>query len=706
MSRSAAVLLLICAVAVMPVILSGRQSAPPPGPNPLLQPWTTPFGVPPFAEIQPAHFVPAIKEGIAQQRREIDAIANNPAAPTFANTLEALEDAGDLLTRVTSVFSNLQSSNTTAELQAINREVAPLLTALRDDVRLNPALFARVKALWDARDRLGLTPVQARLLDEQYKSFVRGGANLGPAEKERFRAINAALSETGIKFGDNLLHDTNAYRLVIEREADLAGLPASVVAAGAEAAKTAGLAGRWVYTLQAPSIWPFLQYADNRELRRQILTAYITRNDHGDAYDNKAIAAQQAALRAERAQLLGYKSHADYVLAENMAKTPDQVYRLLDQLWAPARAMALREAADQEALIKASGGAFALEPWDWRYYQEKVKRQRFDLDEQALRPYFELERVREGAFYVATRLYGLTFTPRPDLPVYHPEVKAFEVKQADGSHLGVFYTDYHPRPGKRVGAWSSGFRSTRVKDGRRVTPVVVNVCNFTRPAGDEPALLTLEETGTLFHEFGHALSSLLSQSPYRGLGGFPRDFVEVPSQIMENWALEPEVLAVYARHYKTREVIPSALVEKIKKASQFDQGFATVEYLAASYLDMDWHTLPPGTPADAAAFERASLAKIQLPPVIVSRYRSPYFSHIFGAGGGYSSGYYSYIWSEVLDQDAFQAFREKGLFDPETARGFRTILEQGGTKDPMELYQAFRGREPSVEPLLKKRGLK
>jgi len=706
MSKSAAVPLLICAVAVMPVILLGRQPAPPPGPNPLLQPWTTPFGVPPFAEIRPAHFVPAIKEGIAQQRCEIDAIAGNPAPPTFANTLEALEDAGELLTRVNPVFSNLQSSNTTAELQAINREVAPLLTALRDDVRLNPALFARVKALWDARDRLGLAPVQARLLDEQYKSFVRGGANLGPAQKKRFRAINAALSETGIKFGDNLLHDTNAYRLVIEREADLAGLPASVVAAGAEAAKAAGLAGRWVYTLQAPSIWPFLQYADNRELRRQILNAYITRNDRGDAYDNKAIVTQQAALRAERAQLLGYKSHADYVLAENMAKTPDQVYRLLDQLWAPARAMALREAADQEALIKTSGGSFALEPWDWRYYQEKVKRQRFDLDEQALRPYFELERVREGAFYVATRLYGLTFTPRPDLPVYHPEVRAFEVKEADGSHLGVFYTDYHPRPGKRVGAWSSGFRSTRVKDGRRVTPVVVNVCNFTRPAGDEPALLTLEETGTLFHEFGHALNSLLSQSPYRGLGGFPRDFVEVPSQIMENWALEPDVLAVYAKHYQTGEVIPPSLVEKIKKAAQFDQGFATVEYLAASYLDMDWHTLPPGPPADAAAFERASLAKIQLPPVIVSRYRSPYFSHIFGAGGGYSSGYYSYIWSEVLDQDAFQAFREKGLFDPATARGFRTILEQGGTKDPMDLYKAFRGREPSVEPLLRKRGLK
>ncbi len=707
MSKSTAVLLAVCAGVAVPAMLAAQPpAAPPDGANPLLQPWSTPFGVPPFADIKPAHFVPAIKAGIAAQRREIEAIAGNPAPPTFANTIEALEDAGELLGRVGPVFSNLQSSNTSPELQAINREVAPLLTALRDDIRLNPALFARVKALWEAREGLGLTPVQSRLLDEQYKSFVRGGANLAPARKERFRAINASLSELGVQFGDNLLHDTNAYRLVIEREADLAGLPASVVAAGAEAAKAAGMPGRWVYTLHAPSIWPFLQYADSRELRRQILTAYITRNDHGDDYDNKANVARQAALRAERAALLGYRTHADYVLAENMAKTPAQVYGLLTQLWGPARAMALREAADQEALIRASGGAFALEPWDWRYYQEQIRRKRFDLDEQALRPYFELERVRDGAFHVATRLYGLTFTPRPDLPVYHPEVKAFEVKQADGSHLGVFYTDYHPRPGKRVGAWSSSFRSTRVKDGRRITPVVVNVCNFSRPAGDEPALLTLEETSTLFHEFGHALHSLLSQTPYRGLGGFPRDFVEVPSQIMENWALEPEVLAVYARHYRTGEAIPTALVDKIRQSAQFDQGFVTVEYLAAAFLDMDWHTLASAEPVDAAAFERASLERIQLPPVIVSRYRSPYFSHIFGAGGGYSSGYYSYIWSEVLDQDAFQAFREKGLFDPATARGFRAILEQGGTKDPMDLYKAFRGREPSVEPLLRKRGLK
>jgi len=708
MSKRIALFTLLLVISLVPVVAQqpAKPSAAPLADNPLLKEWTTPFGVPPFAEIKVEHFVPALKEGIAQQRKEVDAIANNPQPATFANTIEALENAGELLGKVSPVFSNMQSSNTNADLQAVNREMAPLLSALRDDVRLNPKLWARIKTLWDARASLKLNPVQAKLLDENYKSFVRGGANLTPEQQKRFRAINAELSALGIKFGDNLLKETNSYQLVIDKAEDLAGLPPSVVAAGADTAKEAGKAGKWVYTLQAPSIWPFLQYADNRELRKQILTAYITRGDHNDQYDTKTNVAQTAALRAERAQLLGYKSHADFVLEENMAKTPDKVYALLNQLWKPAREMAIREAADQQTLIKTAGGTFKLEAWDWRYYQEKVKKAKYDLDEQALRPYFKIDSVQQGAFYVATKLYGLTFTPRPDLPVYHPDVKAFEVKDKDGSHLGIYYSDYHPRGGKRVGAWSSTFRGSRLKDGKRVTPVVVNVCNFSKPTGDAPALLSLEEVETLFHEFGHGLSSLLSKAPYRGLGGFPRDFVEVPSQIMENWALEPEVLQVYAKHFKTGEVIPAALVDKIKKSAQFDQGFITVEYLAASILDMDWHTLPQGPAKDTTAFENASLAKIQLPSDIVSRYRSTYFNHIFGPGGGYASGYYAYIWSEVLDQDAFQAFREKGLFDQATARGFRTILEKGGTEEPMALYIAFRGREPSVEPLLKKRGLK
>ena len=584
------------------------------------------------------------------------------------------------------------------------REISPLLTALRDDIRLNPKLFARVKRLYDRRANLKLTPIQAKLLEESYKGFVRGGANLTSAQKERFRAINGELSKLSIRFGDNLLAETNSFRLVIDKPEDLAGLPPSIVASGADAARAAKMPGKWVYTLAAPSIWPFLQYADNRDLRKQILTVYTTRGDHGNQYDNKGVIAQIAALRAERANLLGYKTHADFVLEENMAKTPDKVYALLNQLWAPARAMSLREVADQQALANLIGANFKMEPWDWRYYTEKITQLRYQLDEQALRPYFKLDNVRQGAFYVANKLYGLTFSPLPDLPVYNPEVQAFEVKDADGSHLGVYYTDYHPRPGKRVGAWSSSFRSTRMKDGKRIAPVVINVCNFSRPAGDQPALLSLEEVNTLFHEFGHGLSSLLSKVPYRGVGGFPRDFVEVPSQIMENWSLEPEVLAVYAKHYKTGEVIPASLVQKIKKSEQFNQGFITVEYLAASLLDMDWHTLPAGPAKDAIEFENASLAKMQLLKEIPPRYRSTYFNHIFN--GGYSSGYYAYIWAEVLDKDAFEAFKEKGLFDQATAKGFRTILEKGGSEDAMTLYKAFRGREPSVEPLLRARGLK
>jgi peptidyl-dipeptidase Dcp len=701
MSRRLALIVGLAAVLAAPA--AAQPAAPS---NPLLREWTTPFGVPPFAEIKPEHFLPAIKQGIEEQRRETDAIANDPAPATFANTILALDESGERLQKVSAVFSNLNSADTNAELQAINRQTTPLLSALRDDLRLNPKLFARVKAVWGAREALGLTPVQMRLLENTYKSFVRSGANLSAGDQTKLRKINAELSMLGVQFGENLLHDTNAFRLVIDKEADLAGLPPSVVAGGADTAKKAGMAGAWVYTLQAPSIWPFMTYADNRELRKQIFTAYTTRCDHNDEYDNKVVLAKIAALRAERAQLMGYQSYADFALEENMSKTPKGVYDLLNQLWTPARAVAIKEAAAQQALIDQAGGGFKLEPYDWWYYTEKVRKARFDLDDQALRPYFQVEKVREGMFYVANRLYGITFTPRPDLPVYNPEVSAFEVKDADGTTLGVFYTDYHPRPGKRVGAWTSGFRGTRVKDGTRVLPIVTNVANFSRGAGDQPALLSLEEVQTLFHESGHALNSLLSQVPYSGVSRGPRDFTELQSQIMENWALEPEVLKVYAKHYKTGEVIPLDLVEKIRKSDQFNQGFATVEYLAASLLDMDWHTITSTTPLDARSFEDAALEKIRMPREIVSRYRSPYFNHVFGPGGGYAAGYYGYIWADVLVADAFEAFKEKGLFDQATARSFRkNILEAGGTEDAMTLYVRFRGREPSVEPLLRKRGL-
>ncbi|MBM3747385.1 MAG: M3 family metallopeptidase, partial [Acidobacteria bacterium] len=508
-----------------------------------------------------------------------------------------------------------------------------------------------------------------------------------------------------IRFGDNLLKETNAYRLVIDNQADLAGLPPGVVAGAAEAAKAAGLAGKWVFTLHAPSIWPFLSYADNRELRRQILHAYLQRGDNNNPQDNKQIVARLAALRAQRARILGYASHAHFVLEERMAKNPEGVYGLLNKLWDPALNVARQEREALQAMVKQQGQSFKIAPADWRYYAEKVKQARYQLDEDQLRQYFPLQRVWEGAFYVANRLYGLKFIERQDIPKYHPEVRTFEVRDADGSHLGVFLADFHPRPGKRGGAWSGRYRQQRIKDGKDIRPIVVNVCNFTRPTADQPALLRLEEVETLFHELGHGLHSLLSRIRYTGLARVPQDFVELPSQIMEHWAMEPEVLKVYARHYQTGAPIPDELIKKIKNAEKFNQGFITVEYLAASLLDMDWHVLSAEQPQDVIAFEKAALDKIRLIPEIPPRYRSPYFQHIFA--GGYSAGYYSYIWSEVLDTDAFQAFKEKGLFDPATARSFRqNILEKGGTEDAMEMYKRFRGREPSVEPLLEKRGLK
>jgi peptidyl-dipeptidase Dcp len=690
--------------AVGSVVFADQPKASTSEQNPFFEEWRTPFGAPPFDRIKEEHFLPAIKEGISKQRLEVEAIANSEQAPSFTNTIEALDASGELLDKVQGVFRNLTSAETNARLQEIDKQAAPLLSALQDDILLDEKLFARVKTLWGQRDRLGLSPEQYKLLDETYKNFVRGGANLSTESKQRLRAINEELSVLGLNFGNNLLKETNAYRLVIENQQDLAGLPEMIKTGAAEAAKAAGLQGKRLFTLHAPSIWPFLSYADNRELRRQILTAYSKRGDNGNAQDNKAVLVKIASLRCERAKLLGYATHADFVLEERMAKNPAGVHGLLNQLWKPASSVARQEAEALQAMIKEEGGDFKLAPWDWRYYAEKVKKARYDLDETEVRQYFTLENARKGVFYVANRLYGLTFIERADIPKYHPEVSAFEVKDADGSHLGVFLVDFHPRPGKRGGAWSSRYRGQHFRNGKDIRPIVVNVCNFTRPAGDTPALLTLEEVQTLFHEFGHAAHSLLSRIHYQSLASVPRDFVELPSQIMENWALAPEVLKVYAKHWKTGQTIPDELVAKIEKAEKFNQGFATVEYLAASFLDMDWHTLSQPQEVDAVVFEKASLDKIGLMPEILVRYRSPYFQHIFA--GGYSAGYYSYIWSEVLDSDAFQAFKEKGLFDQTTARSFRNnILEKGGTADAMEMYKRFRGREPSVQPLLEKRGL-
>lgn len=672
--------------------------------NPLLMAWKTPFQVPPFETIKEEHFLPAIKAAMALQIQEIEAIISADAPPSFANTIVALEQSGEDLGRVNRVFSNLSSAETNERMQAIARELAPLQSAHHDSILMNERLFERIRVVRETQNLQSLSPEQRTLLDKTWKRFVRGGALLDAEKKQRLQALNAELASANVSFGDNLLKEMNAFRLLVDDRGDLAGLPEQEIALAAEAASKAGFPGKYVFTLHAPSLWPFMQYADNRELRRKMFEGYTSRGDRKDATDNTQLAARTAALRFERARLLGYPTWADYVLEESMAKTPERVYELLNRLWEPAKKVADSEAAALQAAIKADGQDFELQPWDWFYYAEKVRRTRYALDELELRPYFQLEKVRDGAFAVANQLYGLSFKEINDIPIYHPEVRAFEVLDSDGSHLAVLYLDYHPRAGKRSGAWASHFRSASVRDGQNIRPVVANVCNFSRPVGDVPALLTLDEVETLFHEFGHALHGMLSRVHYSSLNSTPRDFVELPSQIMENWAMEPAVLKSYARHWQTGDPIPDRLVEKIQRAEKFNQGFKTVEYLAASLLDLDWHTLAQVGKTETATLERISLARMSMPKTIVPRYRSTYFQHIFS--GGYSAGYYSYIWAEVLDADAFQAFKENGLFLPATARSFRkNILEKGQSEDPALLYERFRGRSPQVEPLLVRRGL-
>ena len=677
----------------------------PQGENPLLEPFGTPFETPPFEKIRTEHYIPAYREAMLEQREAIEAIIANPAPATFENTIEALEGSGILLKRVDDIFMSMNSARTSDEIQRIAKEVAPLKSAHFDEILFNEKLFARIRALYEKRDTLSLTQEQKRLLHRYYRDFVRGGALLGAEQKEKLAGINKELSVLSLQFNENLLKDTNKFELVIDGTNDLAGLPDAVVAAAAEAAEQRGHAGKWVFTLHKPSMIPFLQYAERRDLRKKIYSAYITRCDHGDELDNKKVLSRIAALRVSRAKLLGYETHADFVLDDQMAKNPRAVYDFLNALWKPALARAAQETASLQAMIDQEGGAFALEPSDWWYYAEKVRKARYDLDDEMLRPYFELERVCDAAFMLATKLYGITFEERADIPKYQADVRTFEVKESDGRHIGILYTDYYPRADKRGGAWCGGFREESRFGGRHETPLVTNCGNFTKPTGDTPSLLNFDEVTTLFHEFGHALHSLLSECAYPTTQGVATDFVELPSQIMENWATEPAFLKMYARHYQTGEPIPDELVAKIKESSTFNQGFDTVEYLAASFLDMDWHTLAEPKEMDATAFETGSLAKIGLPPEIITRYRSPYFAHIFG--GGYSAGYYSYIWAAVLDADAYQAFKETSLFDQNTAHAFRKyILAAGGSDEEMALYRKFRGREPVIDPLLERRGLK
>lgn len=674
--------------------------------NPLLLEYETPFNVPPFDKIKDEHFKPAFEEALKRHNLEIDSITNNKEEPTFENTIVALENAGSLLNNVSTIFYNLNSANTNDSLQAIAQEMAPKLSAHSDEINLNAKLFQRVKFVYDNQNKFALDSEDKKLLEETYKGFVRSGANLSDADKEKLKKINAEISVLTTKFGQNLLAETNAYELVIDKEEDLAGLPEAVKAAAAETAKAKGKEGKWVFTLSNPSVMPFLQYADNRELRKQIWNAYQKRGNNGNDNDNKDVLLKIANLRLEKAKLLGYESHAAYVLEEAMAGNPNNVYNLLNKLWTPAINKAKAEAADIQKEIEAAKDTFKVAPYDWRYYAEKIRVKRYALNEEEIKPYFSLASVREGAFETATKLYGITFVALNNVPTYHEEVEVYEVKDKDGSHLGLLYADFFPRESKRGGAWMTSYRSQYMKEGKRVAPVISIVCNFTKPVGDQPALLTFDEATTLFHEFGHALHGLMSNVKYRSLAGtsVSRDFVELPSQIMENWATDPEVLKTYAKHYKTGEAIPDSLIAKMEKAGTFDQGFATTEYLAASLLDMAYHAIKTPITGDVNTFEKAAMDKIGLIDAIIPRYRSTYFQHIFS--GGYSAGYYAYIWAEVLDSDAYAAFKEKGLFDEVTAASFRkNILEKGGTVNPAELYRAFRGKDPDPIHLMKKRGL-
>jgi peptidyl-dipeptidase Dcp len=694
--------LLIAIMLFHGILLSGQ---PDNSTNPFFKAWTTPFGTPPFSEITTDHYLPAYEEGMRRQKIAIEAIIKTSDAPTFANTIEAMERSSEFLDRVDNVFSALYSSNTNDAMQKIAGTTATMLSKHYDDINLNPELFARVKTLFGMKEKLNLTPEQNTVLVNAYLNFVRGGANLDEAGKTRLRAINEELSQLGLKFGESLLKETVAIGLLISDKAELTGLPEDVVNAAAEMAKAKGHEGKWAFTLQKPSFIPFLQYSDRRDLREKLFRAYINRGNNGNEFDNNATLARIASLRVARANLLGYKTHADFVLEKNMAKKPEKVYQFLNDLWKPALKRAGAEVADMQALVDREDGKFKLEAWDWSYYAEKVKKEKYALDEEMLRPYFKMENVRQGVFDVASKLYGIRFFPRKDIQPYDPEVEVFEVKEADGKHLGIFYCDYYPRDSKRSGAWSSAFREQSNMNGTYVTPLVFNVGNFSKPTADKPALMSVDEVNTLFHEFGHALHSLLSNVTYPSARVVPRDFVELPSQVMENWAMDPEVLKSYAKHYKTGEPMPDDLIAKIVKSSLFNQGFETVEYLAASYLDMDWHTLTDTVRRNVPEFEKKSLSAIGLIPQIESRYQSTNFQHIF-AGSGYSAGYYSYIWAAVLDADAFEAFKEKSIFDAETALSFRkNVLETGGSEDVMTLYKRFRGAEPKVDALLRRRGL-
>ena len=669
--------------------------------------YDTPFNTPTFNTIDVDSYMPAFEQAINENNDEIEFIINNSDEPTFTNTIEALDYSGGQLTKVASVFYNLKSAETNDGLNKLATELSPILSKHEDNISMNTDLFKRVSSVYKNKEKFNLDAVQLRLLEKTYRGFVRSGVNLEGDKKNKMKAINTELASLTLKFGENILKENNQFKMYISDKNNLSGLPESVVNAAAQSSKESGKDNEWLFTIHKPSLIPFLMYADNRDLREKMFKAYINKGNNNNDLDNKENLIKIANLRVDKARLLGYNSWAAYILDVNMAKKPENVNDLLGELMTAALPKAKKEASQLQEIINKEGGKFELKAWDWWYYSEKLKKQKYSFDEDELRPYFKIENVRDGAFAVATKLYGITFSERTDVQTYHQDVQVWEVKEADGKHIGILYLDYFPRAGKRSGAWMNSYRKQYVdKDGKFITPIICNVCNFTKPTVDKPSLLSVDEVQTLFHEFGHGLHGLLSKGKYQSLTGtsVARDFVELPSQIMENWALDTDVLKMYAKHYKTGEVIPDNLIDKLNNAGKFNQGFATVEYLSAALLDMDWHSITAENKKSALEFENKSMTDMNMISEIVVRYRSTYFNHIFS--GGYSAGYYAYVWAEILDADAFEVFKEKGIFDKETAAKFReNILEKGGSIPEAEMYKAFRGQEPTIDALKKRKGL-
>lgn len=672
--------------------------------NPFLADYNTQFNIPPFDKITEDDYLPAFKEGIAQHNKEIEDIINNSDAPDFNNTILALDNAGVLLEKVTYAFNGVYETISTPKLQEIGEQVHPMLAAHNDEIKMNDRLFQRIKQVYDNREALNLNTPQERLLEKYYKDFVRNGALLSPEKKEELKKINSQLATLNLKFGDNILKDTNKWKLVVDKKEDLSGLPESSIAVAAEEAEAMGMKGKWVFTLHAPSRLPFLTYADNRDLREKMYKAYINLANNNDENDNKALIIQILELRAQKAKLFGFKNYAEYQTDAVMAKTVENAENLLMKIWEPAVKKAHEEIADMQKYVDNHGGGFKIAGWDYYYYAEKVKKEKFNFDENEVRPYFPIDSVRKGIFTMANKLYGITFRELKGVPVYHPDVKVYEVLDNEGKHLSVFMTDYYARAGKRQGAWMFVFQEANATNGTR--PIVYNVGNFTKPTAGATSLLTLDEVETMFHEFGHGLHGMLTRAQYKGNAGtnVDRDFVEFPSQLHEHWMLEPELLNVYAHHYKTGEVIPQELVQKLIDSSKFNQGFINTELVGAALLDLEWHKLTDLKGVNAADFEKSVAKKLGKPDEIEFRYRSTYFNHIFSSDG-YSAGYYTYLWAQVLDCDGFEVFKKNGIFDPATAAKLKHLLESGNDEDPMKLYEGFAGHKPDASALLRDKGL-